>query len=505
MPAVPVSRFQDGPERKRKPHAKSRKGCGNCKLRRVKCDETKPRCKRCAAYGVSCDYDGSRPSLDLAAQGSFQVDLFHQESSPSAPTSKPKPNHTPTCHTDNAMIPAPIPAPEKPPSVRKTVASMVNASLQAAPPASDSTSNVHQVHYWTFTEEHLDILKRFQERTVSTIGNSQTAPTYRDCISHLTFSHPFLMHMVLSLTLMHDAHLSTPHSEDLGAKYHHASLQHWNTATKLFKHVLSNPIPPSYRDAVWATGALLGAASFAYVEASKPEQAWPLKPSEPTDLDWLKLSEGKKAIWQVADPTRPDSIFHGIALKMTAIKVSDWVAESDLSFLPHHLKQLFGITPQSTPQNNVYCLPIIMLSRLHGLTPNSDNVVEFLLFMALIPPDFKNMLEIKDPRALLLLLWWFRKLEHGDPWWLIKRAKLEGRAVEMWLETYYGGEAGLTRMYASLGQMHHLGQQALPKRSPVGASQDASGRQGRDEGAATFPPSVESWIKDRSNAGCPVQ
>ncbi|CAI6335029.1 unnamed protein product [Periconia digitata] len=493
-PAPPVSRFQEGPERKRKAHAKSRKGCGNCKLRRVKCDETRPRCKRCAAYGVSCDYDGSRPSLDLAAQGSFQVDLFQSTPSPATSDSP----HAAT---------TPIPGPAKPPSTRKTIASMVNASLQNKSSALNSSADMpgmstfHQVPSWTFTEEHLDILKRFQERTVSTIGNRQTAPTYRDCISHLAFSHPFLMHMVLSLTLMHDAHLSTPLSEEIGAKYHHASLQHWNTATKLFKHVLSNPIPPSYRDAVWATGALLGAASFAYVEASKPEESWPLKPSEPTDLDWLKLSEGKKAIWQVADPTRPDSIFKGIALKMSVVRVSDWLAEFDLSFLPQHLKELYGITPQSTPQNNVYCLPIIMLSRLHGLTPNHDNVIEFLLFMALIPPDFKNLLELKDPRALLLLLWWFRQLEHGDPWWLVKRAKLEGRALEIWLETYYGGEAGLTRMYASMGQQHHFNQQTTSKSSTAG-SMDASGRGGNE---AAFPPSVESWIKDKSNAGCPVQ
>ncbi|KAF1940704.1 hypothetical protein EJ02DRAFT_349336, partial [Clathrospora elynae] len=38
-------------------------------------------CGKCKAYGVSCDYSGSKTSLDLAAQGSFQVDL-----TPSVPT-----------------------------------------------------------------------------------------------------------------------------------------------------------------------------------------------------------------------------------------------------------------------------------------------------------------------------------------------------------------------------------------------------------------------------------
>ncbi|PLB47404.1 hypothetical protein P170DRAFT_315312, partial [Aspergillus steynii IBT 23096] len=49
--------------RQRRTHNKSRHGCRNCKLRRVKCDETKPRCAKCRSYGVLCDYAG--PSLDL--------------------------------------------------------------------------------------------------------------------------------------------------------------------------------------------------------------------------------------------------------------------------------------------------------------------------------------------------------------------------------------------------------------------------------------------------------
>ena len=71
--------------RKRRTHQKSRRGCRNCKLRRVKvrthrsrficllqlgfeeriiaditsckCDEARPGCKKCSNFGVSCNYD----------------------------------------------------------------------------------------------------------------------------------------------------------------------------------------------------------------------------------------------------------------------------------------------------------------------------------------------------------------------------------------------------------------------------------------------------------------
>ncbi|ANB13388.1 Upc2p [Sugiyamaella lignohabitans] len=41
---------------KRRPHSKSRRGCSNCKKRRVKCDETHPRCKNCDHLGLECSF-----------------------------------------------------------------------------------------------------------------------------------------------------------------------------------------------------------------------------------------------------------------------------------------------------------------------------------------------------------------------------------------------------------------------------------------------------------------
>ncbi|TVY90131.1 Pestheic acid cluster transcriptional regulator [Lachnellula willkommii] len=54
--------------RRMKTHKKSKKGCGNCKLRKSKCDETKPTCKGCEAYGTFCNYDPRYPELVPLAQ-----------------------------------------------------------------------------------------------------------------------------------------------------------------------------------------------------------------------------------------------------------------------------------------------------------------------------------------------------------------------------------------------------------------------------------------------------
>jgi hypothetical protein len=245
------------------------------------------------------------------------------------------------------------------------------------------------------------------------------------------------MHMLLSLTLLHDAHLLQPICPQTASSHQTASLQHWNTATTLFNDVLSRPIHPCSRDAVWATGALLGAAVFAYVEPSSAEDAWPLKPADPTDLDWLKLGEGKKAIWNIANPTRPDSLFKGLAHSLNHLRLPTWATAPDFATIPNCWKRVFNITPSTTIDNNPYCFPVIILARLHGLSPTHDNILDFLYFMAYMPRDFKTLLEGKDPRALLLLLWWFRKLEHGELWWTRRRAAVEGQAIEIWLERWF--------------------------------------------------------------------
>jgi Fungal Zn(2)-Cys(6) binuclear cluster domain len=40
----------------RKGHTKSRRGCYNCKRRRIKCQETQPACGHCVKGGLKCEY-----------------------------------------------------------------------------------------------------------------------------------------------------------------------------------------------------------------------------------------------------------------------------------------------------------------------------------------------------------------------------------------------------------------------------------------------------------------
>lgn len=52
-------------KRQVKSHRKSRNGCGECKLRRVKCDEDKPICKRCRLNDSACLYGANNALFEL--------------------------------------------------------------------------------------------------------------------------------------------------------------------------------------------------------------------------------------------------------------------------------------------------------------------------------------------------------------------------------------------------------------------------------------------------------
>lgn len=62
-----------------RPHKKTRTGCLACKRRRVKCDETKPRCSNCRDRTETCQYpDQCVASASLQGRRQLELQLTHQ-------------------------------------------------------------------------------------------------------------------------------------------------------------------------------------------------------------------------------------------------------------------------------------------------------------------------------------------------------------------------------------------------------------------------------------------
>ncbi|PGH27859.1 hypothetical protein AJ80_00409 [Polytolypa hystricis UAMH7299] len=78
-PILPTEHVNFTPANQRKIRRKSRLGCGNCKRRRIKCDERKPQCTNCAGRSVSCDFLASGESTALEGASLLRSPPSHGE------------------------------------------------------------------------------------------------------------------------------------------------------------------------------------------------------------------------------------------------------------------------------------------------------------------------------------------------------------------------------------------------------------------------------------------
>lgn len=191
-------------------------------------------------------------------------------------------------------------------------------------------------------------------------------------------------------------------------------------------------------DALWSAAALLSIISISSIDATNAEEAWPLKPPDKTDLDWLRLAEGKMSVWELTNPLRPNSIVSELREEMEHNKLLVPVKTATIEEIPKAFLQLYNITPELTPDNNPYLVTVRKLSLLLPLVCDQSLMLQFLSFIGHFQPRFRQLLDQKDPKALLLMVYWYAKVCTSPHWWLVRRATLEGQAICIFLGRYHG-------------------------------------------------------------------
>ncbi|KAF7853911.1 hypothetical protein EAF04_010577 [Stromatinia cepivora] len=388
-------------QRKRRVHKKSRKGCRNCKLRRVKCDETRPNCLKCRDYGYACNYDPRTPDLEMAcSETSSTIKLPQQLGESSWPI------------------------------IRTPISRKPNIPTTLEPPYTIGDDN----SFCEMDRQSLYRLDRFRRRTVLSLGTPTVTGVFQEFAAPMACDHPFLMHTLQTLTACHDRYLTLHEAES--SQRTPAEVYHLARAASLFNQKLCAPIANNDKDALWATAALLGIVAMSSIEASSPYEAWPLTPYAGTDLDWLRMSECKTVIFELTDPTREDSIFHAMSTEYNNLHYKR-DENLDLSSLPTHFVELFDLDEYSTTMNNPYYLTIKALERIMKIECNRSAMLSFFGFLTSMSPQFKILLKMRDPRALILLAYWYGKV-WKMVWWAERRATLECQAICIYLERYHG-------------------------------------------------------------------
>ena len=228
----------------------------------------------------------------------------------------------------------------------------------------------------------------------------------------------------------------------VGAEQSAAMAFHWSQGAALMNQKLSSHIESSERDALWACAGMFGLLAFASFERKTVEEAWPLKDSS-TDLEWLKLCEGKKEIWKIANPLREDSLFHSLVPNFLGEPSS--TSDSRLLKLPLELIELCRLKEPTREDSNPYLAPACCLAQIIDVECDGKNLALFLSFFGRMQNEYKLLLKNKDPCALLILAYWYAKMSRYRGWWVWLRAVLECQAICKFLRLYYGEDNNILK------------------------------------------------------------
>ncbi|KPM43236.1 hypothetical protein AK830_g3354 [Neonectria ditissima] len=346
------------------------------------CDEGKPQCKRCKAFGVLCNFIPNVPDLQSVA--------------------------------DDAA---------------RTLVARERARLQ--PPVNSAVWTSDASAFYQLNAKCQDFVTRYLGRSLLNPGDPNMKQVNRKLLA-LAFTHPFLMHASLAVALAYDRHLNG----SLGCRRTVEECYHWSQSTALFSRRLREPIETKHMDPIWGTAAALALITFSAPDAPTPEESWPLKPSDPSDLEWLRMSEGKMSLWRLANPLRPDSLFSVMAA--TYAQMHSPLPDKGTDGIPKALAILCHLQDSSTAENNPYFSAAHAVAQIQALSDDEVTTGHTQVFTRTIHGPFKSLLREKDPVALLLLYLWYQKAGRSL-WWIELRAKVECPSICTYLRLHHRG------------------------------------------------------------------
>ncbi|KAJ8112774.1 hypothetical protein OPT61_g4941 [Boeremia exigua] len=417
----------------KKPHRKSRGGCFTCKRKKVKvaysslqvmCDECQPICSYCSLRNLSCEYlpgTASASPASAAAPG--------DSSSPTGSIIGEGADFNDTSTTISSWL---VPA------VQAASGFMSNSDFELIK------------HYKTFTWQ-----------TLTVRDDKDVVSLHRDSIPHLSLSHSHLLYALLSLAASHSNTLApSKQAEQLALTYRQRTFKEYNRA-------LQNITAENY-ESVLVTGMLLLSLISPPESKTTDDEAY---------LAWmdtfLKMSEGLRilaslrwaagieklsiyplvcrelrmlppspvfftgddrhlqtrvgAVGTTPDHPNPPATYHlkyseastvFLPPPLMGLLVSLSSAESDSGPIDLHKNTLYPVLHAFSP---------IFLS-LYYYHLNPDFFVRVFVFCSFLMPEFLLLVKNREPRALVLVAWWFALAGLAPRGWWI------GSAVEKVVE-----------------------------------------------------------------------
>ncbi|KAF4240585.1 hypothetical protein CNMCM6457_007163 [Aspergillus fumigatiaffinis] len=386
----PPERLQSPPYHARRPHKKSRTGCVTCKRRRVKCDETRPFCRRCEKLGAPCSYGSSPQSQDLQKMKEPDGTVFSLS--------------------------------------LKNLESMVNQALAADSDcleigALKTANDTRPITVVAF--------QHFMNYSTDAVGNPSIRHVMKSDMIRVALGCPHLMYTILGVGSLHLSRIR-PQNQT----WRLAEIYFWQQAIKAYQAALSSKVCPQNVDALLSTCMFMGITSVC-PDRFEPTDSWVLT-NAPGAMNWLCLQSGIRTIIELAGPYIQSSIWAS-AFQQThkeEVQLYEEGVTQGREGLDPDLADLCGVDDSTTASMNPYYEPLRLLAATSHLEKNLKNAAQCASFMGRLQNEFLALLRERDPPALLILAQWMGLMCTLSEWqpWVEGRIRGECKAICMYLE-----------------------------------------------------------------------
>lgn len=343
-------------------HKSTRNRCNTCKIRKVKCDETRPACLQCLKQAHICTYASTRLEYSSSVESLVDLSSLKRTGGKSA------------IRNDTQL----------------KILRMTGLSIMRTP-----TDPCHPI-------------VRFTLRTAPSLIPLSPEDVHQTKVLRLAHGRPYLMHAVLTVTVTHDW---TIHGFN-GRRAGFIQAYHMQQCATALHDRLCQPYSEDDHDALWASAALLMCASVAGTINVRPTL---------DDLDWIHVCRRTTNLARAWDPLRQDL---GWWIKAQSCW-SSVVIVGPNSLSIQELDQAIEVALTDATNNEDSALVprdlITGLQTLLRMECRIDNIQKFLAWFATWPDSLLVNIQARQPSALLILALWCAKT-CDFKWWVSHRS-----------------------------------------------------------------------------------
>lgn len=277
------------------------------------------------------------------------------------------------------------------------------------------------------------LLQHFQATTFLTLGGPRYTTVFQSSVRRKAWGLPYLIHMTLAVSCAHLKRLvSKTDSLSLHQRYAVAEASHWQSGLQLYRKALTGKTH-DFDGTITAT--FLSIIFTFALDDKLPQDSYAANDPEKLmhAINPLAATGGFGALRDVLGERLMESVWRAVLLDSDDHKGTFSRDTPGIAGLPIAFVDLCELDESSSTGNNPYHTIVRLLTPLLRLKPQTHNFTKLIAYSGRTWVHYKPFLYRKDPRALLLISYWFALMRQVDQWWIATRARAECLAIVNYL------------------------------------------------------------------------